>query len=153
MASLEEIRSERLKKLALLKECGYNPYPSKVARDLSLADVRSRFAELAKEKKTLAVVGRVMAIRGQGAIQFVVLNDGSATFQVVLKKDVLGEKAAALFGAAADIGDFIGFSGELMMTQHGEESLFATSWTMVAKSLRPLPEKWHGLQDPEEKLR
>ena len=153
MASLSEIRSERLKKLETLKLRGVDPYPSKVARDFSLAEIRSRFAELEKEKKALAIVGRVMAIRGQGAIQFVVLKDEGVTLQVVLKKDVLGEDAMLLFGETADLGDFVGFFGELMKTERGEESLLAKSWTMAAKSLLPLPEKWHGLKDEEEKLR
>src|SRR3989338_9613768 len=152
-AGIEEIRRERLKKLALLKESGRDPYPSKVPRDCSLGEVRARFAEYEREKKALAIVGRVMAIRGQGAIQFIVLNDGDGTFQVVLKRDVMGEASMELFAATADIGDFVGFFGELMKTQRGEESLLAQSWSMAAKSLLPLPEKWHGLQDEEEKLR
>jgi len=153
MASIEEIRAERLRKLELLKSQGVNPYPSIVTRDYTLAEIRGRFAALEAEKKRVAVVGRVMAIRGQGAIQFIVLHDGTATFQAVFKRDVLGEDAMDSFAAVADIGDFIGVSGELLVTQRGEESIMASSWTMVAKSLLPLPEKWHGLQDPEEKLR
>lgn len=153
MASLEEIRAERLKKLALLREGGHDPYPSKVARDFSLAKVRKEFAALEKKKEPLAIVGRVMAIRGQGAIQFVVLDDAGTTLQAVLKKDVLGDDVMALFVATVDIGDFIGFSGELMKTERGEESILAKSWTMAAKSILPLPEKWHGLKDEEEKLR
>ncbi|MEK7118227.1 MAG: amino acid--tRNA ligase-related protein, partial [Patescibacteria group bacterium] len=153
MASLEEIRSERLKKLEALLSRGIDPYPSKIARDMSLAEVHARFSEFEKKKNALAIVGRAMAIRGQGAIQFIVLNEDRANFQVVLKNDVLGESDMLLFKATVDIGDFIGFSGELMKTQRGEESLLAKSWTMVSKSLRPLPEKWHGLKDEEEKLR
>ena len=153
MASIEEIRAERLRKLEHLKEAGRDPYPSTVARDRSLADVRAHFQELEAAKKPLALAGRVVAIRGQGAIQFVILNDGSATLQAVLKKDALEDEEMKLFGATVDIGDLIGVSGELFITQRGEESVLVTSWTMAAKSLRPLPEKWHGLQDPDEKLR
>ncbi len=153
MASLEEIRTERLRKLELLKKAGINPYPSSVPRDHALSEVKSHFVELEVAKKPLALAGRVMAIRGQGAIQFVVLNDGTASFQVVLKRDVLGEEPMNFFGETVDIGDFIGVSGELFVTQRGEQSIMASSWTMAAKSLLPLPEKWHGLQDPEEKLR
>lgn len=151
MASLQEIREERLRKLELLKSRGINPYPSKVARDFTLSEVHDRFAELSG--KTASLSGRIMAIRGQGAIQFIVLNDGTATFQAVFKRDVLGEEQMSFFGEVADIGDFISVSGELFVTERGQESVMATSWTMGAKSLRPLPEKFHGLQDPEEKLR
>lgn len=151
MASLQEIREERLRKLELLRSRGINPYPSAVARDFALSEVHDRFAELTGQ--TAALTGRIMAIRGQGAIQFIVLNDGTATFQAVFKRDVLGEDLMNFFGEVADIGDFIGVSGELFVTERGQESVMATSWTMAAKSLRPLPEKFHGLQDPEEKLR
>src|SRR3989344_1226042 len=153
MASIEELRNERLKKLDVLRAHGIDPYPSKVPRDFSLEETRSKFKELESEKKTLSVVGRVTAIRGQGAIQFVVLNDGTATFQAVFKKDVLGEELMQIFSEVADIGDVVGVSGELFVTARGEESIMAKSWTMAAKALLPLPEKWHGLQDPEEKLR
>jgi len=153
MASLEEIRTERLKKLEILKSRGVESYPSKVARDFSLGEVRSRFSELEPKKAKVSLVGRIMAIRGQGAIQFVVLNDGTGTFQGVLKRDVLGEEAMNFFGEVADIGDFIGVSGELFVTQRGEESIAVSSWTMAAKSLLPLPEKWHGITDDDERYR
>lgn len=153
MASIEEIKIERLRKLEQLKAAGRAPYPSKVARDHSLAEVRAQFQKLESTKKPLAIVGRIMAIRGQGAIQFVVLNDGTGVLQVVVKKDILGEAEMKFFGETVDIGDFIGVTGELLVTQRGEESILATSWTVAAKSLRPLPEKWHGLQDPDEKFR
>jgi lysyl-tRNA synthetase class 2 len=153
MASLDEIREERIKKLAQLKEQGMPAYPSKVKRDYSLKDVRESFATLEAKKQPVALVGRVMAVRGQGAIQFIVLSDGTGTFQGVMKRDVLGEEKMHLFGAVVDIGDFIGIEGTLFVTQRGEQSVEVASWTMAAKSLRPLPEKWHGLQDPEEKLR
>ncbi len=153
MASLEEIREERIKKIATLKSRGISPYPSKVARDFSLKEVRDQFTTLEPQKKTLSLVGRVMAIRGQGAIQFVVLNDGTGTFQGVMKRDVLGEERMDFFAEVVDIGDFVGIEGTLFTTQRGEQSVEVINWTMAAKSLRPLPEKWHGLQDPEEKLR
>jgi len=151
MASLQEIREERLRKLELLKSRGVEPYPSKVKSDHTLSEVHDRFAEFSGS--AVSLVGRIMAIRGQGAIQFIVLNDGTATFQAVFKRDVLGEEHMSFFGEVADIGDFIGVSGELFTTERGQESILAASWTMAAKSLLPLPEKFHGLQDPEEKLR
>ncbi len=153
MAGIEEIRAERLKKLSLLKEAGIAPYPNKIPREHSLEEIRANFVDLEKEKKDISIAGRVMAIRGQGAIQFVVLKDGSAQFQAVLKKDTLGDDAMKLFGEVVDLGDFISVTGELFITQRGEESLLVKSWVMGAKSLLPLPEKWHGLQDPEEKFR
>lgn len=153
MAGIEEIRAERLKKIALLKDAGRPPYPNKVPRDFSLDHVRANFVALESTKEEIALAGRVMAVRGQGAIQFIVLNDGTGKFQAVFKKDTISDAEMELFGSVIDVGDFISVSGELFVTQRGEESILVKSWVMGTKSLLPLPEKWHGLQDEDEKLR
>ena len=153
MASIDEIRATRLAKLKLLKEKGINPYPSKIPRDYSLKEVRDSFDSFASDKKSLSVAGRIMAIRGQGAIFFVVLYDGTDKFQAVFKKDELEPEVLALFTDAVDIGDFISVTGTLFSTERGEKSILAKGWTMGSKSLLPLPEKWHGLQDEEIRLR
>ena len=153
MSSLDEIRAARLKKLELLKSKGINPYPSKVPRDVSLADARTSFDALVKAGKELSVAGRIMAIRGQGAIFFVVLYDGTERFQAVFKKDSTDADAFSLFNEVVDIGDFISVTGALFTTERGEKSILAKRWTMGAKALLPLPEKWHGLQDTEERYR
>jgi len=142
-----------MRKLALLREAGLSPYPSKIPRDKTLSEVREDFTALATLGGVIALSGRVMAIRGQGAIQFIVLHDGTATFQVVMKKDTLSAEEMELFQSVVDIGDIIAVTGTLFTTQRGEDSLLVTSWVMGAKSLLPLPEKWHGLQDPDEKFR
>lgn len=153
MASIDEIKSARLAKLALLKEKGINPYPAKIPRDYSLKEVRDSFDSLAEVGKPVSLAGRIMAIRGQGAIFFVVLFDGTDKFQAVFKKDELDPEVLSLFNDTADIGDFISVTGTLFSTERGEKSVLAKSWTMGAKSLLPLPEKWHGLQDEEARLR
>ena len=159
MASLEESRKARLAKLELLKKAGMEAYPAKVPRDFCLADARKSFAEYEegkggkKDGKPVSVAGRVMAIRGQGAILFLVLDDGKGTFQAVVKQDVLKPELFNLLTQAVDIGDILSVTGTFFTTQRGEQSILVTSWTMAAKSLLPLPEKWHGLQDPDEKLR
>jgi lysyl-tRNA synthetase class 2 len=159
MASLEEIRSARLHKLELLKKAGMDAYPSKVPRTFCLFDARGNFAEYDKDGKgkhagkKVSLVGRVIAIRGQGAILFVVLDDGKGKFQAVLKKDEIDAATFALFTDAVDIGDFISVTGTFFKTQRGEESIAVASWTMAAKSLLPLPEKWHGLTDIDERFR
>ncbi|MEI8328335.1 MAG: lysine--tRNA ligase [Candidatus Taylorbacteria bacterium] len=153
MASLEELRKTRLNKLALIKDAGMNPYPAKVPRSFSLIDARKNFAEYEKSAKPVSLCGRIMAIRGQGAILFAVLDDGTDTFQSVIKKDVLDARLFDLFTATVDIGDILSVSGTFLTTQRGEQSILVTSWTMAAKSLLPLPEKWHGLTDPDEKYR
>lgn len=153
MASLEELKATRLAKLELLKEAGMEAFPISVPRDHCLEDARKSFAEYEKSGKVVHLAGRIMAIRGQGAILFVVLDDGKATFQAVIKKDVLDPKLFELFGSAVDIGDIISVTGTCFKTQKGEESLLVSAWTMATKSLLPLPEKWHGITDPDERLR
>ncbi|MES2216384.1 MAG: lysine--tRNA ligase [Patescibacteria group bacterium] len=159
MASLDELRAIRLQKLELLKKAGMDPYPAKVPRTFCLADARKNFTEYEEGKggkhagETVSLTGRIMAIRGQGAILFLVLDDGKSTFQAVVKKDTLKEDLFELLTQAVDIGDIISVTGTFFTTQRGEQSVSVTSWTMAAKALLPLPEKWHGLQDPDEKLR
>jgi lysyl-tRNA synthetase, class II len=153
MASLEEIRQSRLAKLELLKKSGMEAYPAKVPRDMCLMDARANFADFSKKNKVISLTGRIMAIRGQGAILFVVLDDGKAKLQTVFKKDTLDEKLFKLFTDTADIGDFISVTGTFFVTQRGEESLLVTSWAMASKSLLPLPEKWHGLEDEDIRFR
>lgn len=153
MASLEEIRIERVKKAQALIAEGVSPYPSRIPRDMSITELRRDFDVQEEKEKELSIAGRIILLRGQGAIRFVVLKEGMATFQAVFKKDVIGNDEMSRFGALADIGDIISVTGTLFTTDRGEPSLLVTSWVMGAKSLRPLPDKFHGLADVEEKLR
>ena len=153
MSSIDEIRDVRLKKLETLKKKGINPYPARSNRELSLQEVIENFDSLEKDKKSKWIAGRIMSCRGQGAIIFLTLFDGSASFQALLKKDVLGDEKLDLFNEVADIGDFIEIHGTFFVTKRGEKTIEAKDWRMLSKSLLPLPEKWHGLQDAEEKFR
>ena len=153
MSSIDEIRDARIKKLELLKARGENPYPADSKRELSLSEAISAFPELEKSAENKWVSGRIMSIRGQGAIIFLTLNDGTAAFQALLKKDSLGEEKFDFFNEVADIGDFIEIQGTFFTTKRGEKTVEAKDWRMLSKSLRPLPEKWHGLQDVEERFR
>ncbi len=153
MASLEELRQERLKKIELLKNAGMDPYPARVSRDYPLNVVKDIFTRLEESKETHAISGRVMAIRGQGAILFAVLDDGTAKFQAVFKKDEIEESVFNLFTNTVDVGDFISVSGIFFTTQRGEQSMLAKDWKMASKSILPLPEKWHGITDPDERFR
>lgn len=153
MASLEELHEERLKKLTILEEVGMNPYPVATRRDVSLADAVSEYTKLSKRKKPLYMVGRVKALRGQGAIMFLDLDDGTGTLQGLVKKDEIKESARTLFADTVDIGDIIEVKGSLFTTKREEKTILVIDWKMLAKSLRPLPDKWHGLQDVEERFR
>ncbi|MES2023299.1 MAG: lysine--tRNA ligase [Patescibacteria group bacterium] len=153
MSSIDEIRDLRIKKLELLKEKGMNPYPAESKRELSLAEAINNFENLEKSGDVKWISGRIMSIRGQGAIVFITLNDGTANFQGLLKKDVLGAEKLEFFSATVDIGDFVEIYGTFFTTKRGEKSLEAKDWCMLTKTLLPLPEKWHGLQDIEERFR
>jgi lysyl-tRNA synthetase class 2 len=151
MASLEELKEIRIQKLELLKKAGMNPYPAKVPRTNTLKELRDDFESL--DGKDVTVAGRIMAIRGQGAILFVVLEDGTDRFQTVFKKDTIEESVFSLFVDAIDIGDFISVTGSLFTTDRGEKSVLVNNWTIAGKTLLPLPEKWHGITDEDERLR
>src|SRR3989338_831112 len=152
MASLEELKGGRLQKLSKLREKGINPYPIKSNRDFELLEVIKKFTTLEK-KKSITIAGRIMAIRVQGGLAFCDLNDGTGVFQGLVKKDETGDEIFDLFTETVDIGDFVELTGSLFVSKRGEKTLLAKKWTMLSKSLLPLPEKWHGLSDVEERFR
>ena len=153
MASIEEIRTERKKKVEILKKKGMASYPIATKRTMSVKDAISSFTRLSVFKKKVTLAGRVTAIRGQGAIAFINLQDGERMIQCFFKKGDLKEDLFLLFQDAVDIGDFIECTGTLFVTKRKEKTLLVKDWKMLAKSLRPLPDKWHGLQDVEERFR
>jgi lysyl-tRNA synthetase, class II len=150
VASIDEIRDARLGKLNKLREKGIDPYPISSNYDKSLKDAKDGFAE----GEELSLVGRIIGMRGQGKIIFFDLYDGTGKFQTLLKRgDPTKEEDFDIFEECFDIGDFVEVKGELFKTRQGEETILVKSLRMLAKSLRPLPEKWHGLQDVEERFR
>ena len=153
MSSIDEIRDARIKKLNLLREKGVNPYPAESKREISLKEALENFTKLEKTKEEKWIAGRIMSIRGQGAIVFITLNDGTGSFQGLLKEDVLGGDKFVFFGKVVDIGDFVEIFGSFFTTKRGEKTVEARDWRMLSKSLLPLPEKWHGLTDVEERFR
>jgi len=152
MASIDEIKSARIDKLKKLEEAGINPYPVSSKREYSSEEATKDFSKLSK-KKGLWLAGRIMAKRGQGALMFIDLFDGTGKFQSVVKKDEMKKSDFELLVDTVDIGDFIEIKGSLFETKRKEKSILAKEWNMLAKSLRSLPEKWHGLQDTEERFR
>lgn len=153
MSGLDEVRALRVKKLEILRAKGINPYPAKVVRTHEIAAVLSNFANLSEKAEKVSIVGRVMIVRGQGAILFAVLKDVSGSIQLVLKEDVLSKDDFSLFTATIDAGDFISVTGTLFVTNRGEQSIQVEAWQIVSKALLPLPDKYHGLQNEEERLR
>jgi len=155
MASIEELRQARINKIEKLNEVGMNPYPASISRDYSILEVKNNFDKLAdnSEDYPISIAGRVIIIRGQGAILFIVIQDGTNRLQAVLKKDTLPQDVFSLFVDTVDNGDFISVTGSLFVTDRGEQSILIKKWMMGTKALLPLPDKWHGLQDVEETYR
>jgi lysyl-tRNA synthetase class 2 len=154
MSLQDEIKTIRLNKIKLLKDAGHDPYPADSAREISLSHCQQNFAQLMADAKPITVAGRIRALRGQGGLSFFDLNDGTARMQCAIKKgDDFNEENFAFFQNTVDIGDFIEVTGTLFITKRGENTLQVKSWKMLTKSLRALPDKWHGIQDQDERLR
>lgn len=159
MASIEELKNIRLEKRKILEDKGIDVYPSTVNRDFSIENLVDDFSNLLDNNNSISIVGRIMSIRGQGAILFCDIYDGTGKFQVVLKKDINPkykgsvEDGFSLFTDTADIGDFIEVSGNLFVTQKGQNSLEVKEWRMITKSLIPIPDNFYGLKDDDERYR
>jgi lysyl-tRNA synthetase class 2 len=153
MASLEELKQSRIKKLEALKERGYVPYPSKAKTTHTLKELTHSFASLESSHEVVTVAGRVMSSRGQGALVFFDLYDGTARLQSVIKLPESGEVAHAFYNEFVDIGDFVSVTGTAFVTRSGQPSILVSEVSMLSKSLLPLPDKYHGIQDEELRMR
>ena len=153
MATLDELRKIRLQKLEAIKKSRINPYPEKTKRTHKIGEALCDFESLSKSEKEIVLAGRIKSLRQHGGSTFFDIDDGSEKIQVFLRKDRVGEKQYAFFGESFDIGDFIEARGILFKTQKGEKTLEAADFKILAKGLLPLPEKWHGLTDTEERFR
>ncbi len=153
MTSLQDLQKVRIEKLEKLKAAGRNPFTARTKRDTSVAQALAQFDELAASQKPITLAGRVMIIRGQGAILFVEIFDGTGKTQLVLKKDEMPEADFALFVDTIDMGDFIEATGPMFTTQRGAKSLLIKSWNILTKAISPLPDKWAGLVDDDERYR
>jgi lysyl-tRNA synthetase class 2 len=147
----------RREKLEELKEKGIDPFGQRYDITYYSGDIKKEFADKDKEElHELAieakVAGRIMTKRRQGKAGFMHIQDRDGQIQIYVRKDAIGEDAYEIF-KKADIGDIVGIEGEIMRTNHGELSIKANVFTHLSKSLRPLPEKFHGLSDVEERYR
>ena len=143
-------------KRARLIESGIDPYPVGFSRTDTSGELRARYGELPPDTFTgqqAAVAGRVMLSRIGGKLCFATLRDGSGDIQVMISLAGVGEDALAAWKRDVDLGDHVGVVGEVITSRAGELSVLASSWTLTAKSLRPLPDKHAGLTDPEARVR
>jgi lysyl-tRNA synthetase class 2 len=145
----------RLEKLRRLREEGIDPYPPRFSPSHSIGEIIAGFSSLATEKHSgeqVIIAGRLIALRQMGRAAFLDLRDGSGRIQTHASLDGLGETGYRAL-CESDIGDFLGVSGEVFRTKRGELTVEIAEWTLLSKSLRPLPEKWHGLKDVELRYR
>lgn len=150
--SLEQIKSDREKKLVVLKAAGINSYPIKTGPRRAIGSVLTDFEKLADGKEKISVAGRLRALRKHGGSAFADLEDETGKIQLLFKKDELGE-VYDNFSDFFDAGDFLRAEGEVFKTQKGERTMQVAAFSILAKALNQLPEKWHGLKDTEERYR
>ena len=142
----------RIQKLQALREAGVEPFAYSYSKTHDSAQLVEKFDSLAEAQTTVSIAGRLMTIRSMGKSIFANLQDDAGQIQIYVKKDAVAEGEFEVF-KKADLGDIFGVEGYLFLTKMGEKSVHVSKVTLLAKSLRPMPEKWHGLQDKETRYR
>lgn len=149
-----EIRKEKLQKIL---QKGINPYPNFFRYNYDIIEIINKFSNISigeiKENEKVSTKGRIILRREMGKSIFCTIQDFTGKLQIYLRKDILGEEKFKFFTDLVDIGDFLGVEGYVFKTKTGELTIDVKDYTLLAKSLRPLPEKWHGLKDQETKYR
>jgi lysyl-tRNA synthetase class 2 len=149
-----DIRRVRLDKLAKLRADGVDPYPSRYEPDSTLAEIREQHSLEPGDETDIRVrvAGRIMLLRDQGRLVFATIQDRTGSLQLFVSQGVLGKESHQRF-SDLDLGDWLGVEGTVMATRKGELSIKVDEWTLLAKSLRPMPDKWHGLVDVDTRYR
>ncbi|MDX6287381.1 MAG: lysyl-tRNA synthetase, class [Frankiales bacterium] len=153
---LPEQMKVRRDKLDRLRDSGVDPYPVGFPRTTTTAELRQKYADLPTDTATgdrVGIAGRVMLNRPGGKLCFATLRDGTGDLQVMLSLDRVGQEQLDAWKSDVDLGDHVGIEGEVITSKRGELSVLADRWALTSKALRPLPEKWHGLSDPEARVR
>ncbi len=155
--ALEDLMAARRKKLEALINAGIEPYPYRFEPNAHTSTIKKEFADLGTEEEkreaTFRLAGRIVARRDFGKLVFLTLLDGEGKLQLVVKKGETDEKSAEIVKKYLDVGDIVGVEGFVFRTKRGELSLMVKELIILSKSLRPLPEKWHGLEDRDERYR
>jgi lysyl-tRNA synthetase class 2 len=157
MDESSELTQQRIRKLEALKKEGINPFPNDFRVTHTSMEIQEIFASISGEElksvqERFHLAGRIVAIRDFGKASFIQVQDRKGRIQVYIQKNVVGDQAFQLF-KTSDIGDFIGLGGKVFRTKTGELTIQAETFRLLVKSLRPLPEKWHGLTDIEARYR
>lgn len=149
--NIDDLVAQRLRKLEELRALGIEPYPTTFERTAVAGEAVAEYDRLVDQE--VSVAGRIVSRRIMGRASFCHIADSTGRIQLFLKEDLLGANHYAVFRDLYDIGDFVGATGRLMKTRSGEVSVEVRQITLLAKSLRPLPDKWHGLTDVEKRYR
>src|SRR3989338_1103539 len=156
MSREEQIINERKRKLENLREEGINPYPYKFdIKNFSdeIKEENEKLKENEKSRKKVRIAGRVMTVRDLGKLIFSVIQDSHGKIQLIFQRNEKSKKSFEFFKKYIDVGDIVGVEGTVMKTKTGEISVVVQKLEILSKSLLPLPEKWHGLVDKEERFR
>ncbi|MEM9746560.1 MAG: OB-fold nucleic acid binding domain-containing protein, partial [Actinomycetota bacterium] len=154
-SGLDAERARRLARIDELRDAGEQPYPYRFDRTHTLAELRTGWGELEPGVETddrVSVAGRLMLLRDSGKLVFATIHDRSGEVQLFVSKAVVGDDAFAEI-KKLDLGDWVGVAGTMMTTRKGELSVKVERLDLLAKSVRPLPDKWHGLTDPDTRFR
>ncbi len=165
----QDQRAIRISKMQKLREAGIDPFPARIGEGrIEIESIRADWenvrrikddeGNVVKEGKIVRIAGRIMAIRSHGKSSFIVISDGSGEFQLYMKKNTVEQYSPDdpdnyQRAKELDLGDFISAEGELFTTRSGEPTLMVQTWRLIAKTLLQLPEKFHGLTDPDLRLR
>jgi lysyl-tRNA synthetase class 2 len=149
---LERITEQRLDSLNRIRARGIDPYPHSYHPSHTIREAITLFEQHGKSSQDISLAGRIMSKRSIGKMSFLDIRDSSGKIQLSLRYDLLGQEKYELL-QDIDIGDIVGAKGKLFLTKSGELTLEVSDFAMLCKSLRPLPEKWHGLADVEKRYR
>lgn len=144
--------ASRRQKLEHLQKQGINPYPSQAHKTHAISAVLENFEKLEQEQTMIALAGRLRLFRAHGKSAFANIEDESGSLQIYFQQDVLGEDLYRLL-EDLDLGDFLSVTGKVFITKKGEKTLRVEKFEILCKTLRPLPDKWHGLKDQELRYR
>ena len=157
MSEESQVLRQRKQKAEELRQAGVELYPNDFRVQDRLADIKDRYEgtseeALAQEERIFVCAGRIMSMRSFGRASFMHIRDESGRLQIYVKRDLIGKEEYKVF-KKMDIGDFVGVRGTVFRTNTGELSILVQEIRILCKSLRPLPEKWHGLRDVEIRYR
>ncbi len=153
MAEKINERDERINKIKQLEQQGINPFPAKVNRTHTIGEIIEHFSDLDNSQSTVVIAGRIRTKRAHGNLSFCHLEDGTGKIQAAFSKNRVGADNYKIFAKLIDSGDFLEITGKCFITKSGESSIMADNFRLLTKAIKPLPDKWHGFKDEEERLR